>query len=461
VTGINEVKGSFRDPAGRMFRRDGVLYRGIAPQGLDDYSMLMSSGLYEELCAAGKLIPHEEAASPQAPTDELRFIRPREIPFISYPYEWCFEQMRAAALLTLDVQQAALARGMCLKDASAYNVQFVGPRCVFIDTLSFARRQANVPWAAYGQFCRHFLAPLALMSMRDARLAALLRTHLDGVPLDLAAKLLPKRSRLKMGLLSHLHMHAYFVKKFSSGGAAASSKNTRTLPRNALEALVQSLRSAVLSLKSDESSGEWTDYYDNTSYDAAAMDQKIRIVADYLSSKAPAVVWDIGANTGRFSQVACEAGAYTVAFDIDHQAVQRNYLDALRSGRGNLLPLVCDATNPSPPLGWALAERDSLTARGPADAVLALALVHHLAIANNIPLESICDFFGDICRSALIIEFVPKDDPQVVRMLSMRADIFDSYTPERFESVFSRRFAIERSQRVGDGPRSIYLMTKR
>ena len=202
-------RGSFRDPSGFMFQREGVWYRQVNPSYQADYDRLMASGLYQELVAGGLLIPHQEVALELASTDgAYKVLQPEALQFISNPYEWSFGQLKAAALATLAAQKIAFEHGMTLKDASAYNIQFVDDRAVLIDTLSFEQYREGSVWTAYRQFCQHFLAPLALMAYTDIRLSQLLRVYIDGVPLDLAAKLLPLGSRLRLSLLMHIHLHA-------------------------------------------------------------------------------------------------------------------------------------------------------------------------------------------------------------------------------------------------------------
>jgi hypothetical protein len=452
---------SFRDPCGFVFRRDGVLHRQVEAAGLEDYEALMSSGLYAELADAGLLIRHEEADPALAWTEAAaKVLRPEPVPFISHPYEWCFGQLRDAALATLTAERAALGRGLTLKDASAYNVQFVRGRAVLIDTLSFARRRQGEPWIAYRQFCQHFLAPLALMAKRDVRLGLMSRTHLDGVPLDMACRLLPWRSRLSLGLLMHLHLHARSQRQYAGEAGRARVAMRRGMSLNARVGLVDSLAKAVRGLKVKTSRSEWGDYYYESNYSAAAMAHKEELVDRHLANCAPGAVWDLGANTGRFARLAAAAHRPTVAWDLDHEAVERAWRDQ-KSGPGrDLLPLVLDLTNPSPSLGWDHAERASLVDRGPAQVALALALIHHLAIANNVPLPRVAAFCAGVCRE-LIVEFVPKDDPQVRRLLANRPDIFEAYHLEGFEAAFGAYFEIvSRNDVMGTG-RTLYLMRRR
>ena len=176
-----------------------------------------------------------------------------------------------------------------------------------------------------------------------------------------------------------------------------------------------------------------------------------------LDELQPGTVWDLGANTGVFSRLASRRGAFTCAMDIDPACVERNFRKCRADGEPNLLPLLLDLTNPSPAIGWAHTERDSLAGRGPCDSLMALALIHHLAISNNVPLSRVAEFFNSLCRN-LIIEFVPKSDPQVRRLLASREDIFDDYTPAGFENAFADCFTILQRHEVGEEGRCLYLM---
>lgn len=452
------IGGSFRDPSGFVFRRNGRVYRQINQRYRAHYDHLISSGLYGRLVDEGLLIAHEESPEPPLETESSYLVlAPRPLPFISYPYEWCFSQLREAALATIRIQRLAVQRGMSLRDASAFNLQFLGGRPVFIDTSSFEKLREDEPWVGYQQFCRHFLAPLALAAYVDVRLLMLLRNHLDGLPLDLAARMLPFRSRLRPGLLMHLHAHAAAQRKTAGKAPARSSS---TFGRNALMGLIDSLESTVRSL-AWTTEGEWAKYYTATNYSDEAFDSKKTLVSDMLTSARGKTVWDLGANTGPFSRLAAKAGAaLTVSIDLDPAAVETNYELCRRDNAETVLPLVGDLANPSANLGWAGEERQSLESRGPADVVLALALVHHLAIGNNTPLRRVADYFSRLGKR-LIIEFVPKGDSQVDRMLASREDVFDDYHEDGFEAAFARRFDIERRETIQGTKRTLYLMRRR
>jgi hypothetical protein len=453
------VPGSFRDPRGHLFRRDGVLYRHVEATAEEDFGRFESSGLREHLQDAGLLIPHREDAALAAERGAARVLRPEVVPFISYPYEWSFSQLRDAALLSLRLQETAMDHGMSLRDASAYNVQFHRGAPVLIDTLSFESLPEGRPWVAYRQFCQHFLAPLALMSYRDVRLGLLLRDHLDGVPLDLAAGLLPRRAQARPPLQLHLFLHAKSQRRHAADGASGSGGGSRRgFGEQAFRGLLDSLRKGVEGLAPPEAVGAWADYEaEATHYPEAARRRKEEVVAGWIERTAPGSVWDLGANVGRFSRMASTRGIDTVAFDLDAAAVDRNYTAAREERDEHLLPLVTDLTNPSPGLGWDGCERASLADRGPADLALALALIHHLAIGNNVPLPMLMATFASLSHRA-VVEFVPKDDEKVRTLLSTREDVFPGYSIEGFEAAAEGSFEIEAREPLPDSGRVLYLL---
>ena len=453
---------SFRDPSGFLFKREGDLYRQVNLPYQKEYDLLNSSGLYDELVGKGWLVRHSEVdVKPEQPGLAYKVLLPELVDAISYPYEWAFSQLKDAALRTLAIQKRALKKGMSLKDASAYNIQFQNARPLLIDSLSFEFYRPGEAWVAYRQFCRHFLAPLALMAYRDVRLSQLSRIHIDGIPLDLASRLLPRRTRLNIGLSTHIHLHAFFQNRRSTGKAGQSNP-TASMSQASMEALIESLRSVIHKLSWKPKGTQWGDYYEENAahYSEAASLHKLQIVGACLEQIKSHSAWDLGANTGLFSRAASQRGISTVAFDIDPAAVEKDYLTCKANKETNLLPLVLDLTNPSPAIGWNHRERMSLLERGPVDVVLALALIHHLAITNNVPLPNLADFFQQAGRW-LVIEFVPKEDSQVQILLASRKDIFPNYTQQGFEDAFSTYFKIHTSIPVNDTPRSMYLMERR
>lgn len=453
------VPGSFRDPNGFLFLDNGELYRQINQDYQADYQALNESGLYEKLIAKGLLIPHTESnTAPHVSDGAYKVVKPEVVPFISYPYEWSFSQLQDAALTTLQIQHIAIEHGMTLKDASAYNIQFHHGKPVFIDTLSFEKWMDGSPWTAYRQFCQHFLNPLALMSYTDVRLSQLLRVFIDGVPMDLASRLLPKRTRMQWSLLAHVHIHASTQRRYASKGESGSKKPK--ISKTGLLGLIGSLEKAVKRLTWNPKGTEWADYYECTNYSETALSRKREIVAEFLDVLKPNSVWDMGANLGLFSRVAAEKGIPVLSFDIDPAAVEKNYRYCRSNNEPEILPLVMDLTNPSAAIGWSHTERMSLEQRGPADAVLALALIHHLAISNNVPLDHVAKHFFGIGKS-LVIEFVPKEDSQVRHLLATREDVFPGYHQQGFERAFGRYFEIIESRPVSESARFLYCMKRK
>lgn len=456
---IDLMAASFRDPSGVVFKRRNKLYRQVRRSYAEQYDRLIESGLYDALVAERLLLEHVEVSSKgfKLDGDTYKLLSPTVVPFISYSYEWCFGQLRDAALATLRIQKIALKFGMTLKDASAYNMQFMGHNPLLIDTLSFELYREGQPWIAYKQFCEHFLAPLVLMSYQHPGISKLLQSHIDGIPLKLAATLMPKKAWLKPSLIVHIVVHANTQKKYE-GTALPQEVEKARLPKDRLEAMIDDLIETISSLKSPSENSEWSDYYSNNNYSRSAHDEKEKIIADYLRHILPESCWDLGANTGAYSWLAASMGIQTISMDLDPACVDANYKRCKDKNCDRILPLVMDLSNPSPSIGWANEERMSLAQRGPADAAMALALIHHLAIGNNVPLERIGKFLSTICRH-LIIEFVPKSDSQVQRLLSTRKDIFNDYNQEEFEAQFAKFFAIERKEPITGSERTLYMMS--
>ena len=450
--------GSFRDPSGFLFNHEGSIFRQVNFVYQAKFDLLITSGLYQNLVNSKLLVPHEEVSiNGPAPSHAYKVIKPEKVQFISYPYEWCFSQLKDAALTTLEVQKRSLNFGMSLKDCSAYNIQFKNGKPIFIDTLSFEEYNEGRPWVAYRQFCQHFLAPLALMSYKDIRFNQLLKVYIDGIPLVLASLLLPARTHLNFSLLAHIHLHAKAQEYYSD-----KTVNLRkgSITRLSFLGLIDSLETIIKKLKWKANGTEWGNYYEDNNYSPEGFLHKKQIVSDFLDKLMPKIVWDLGANTGVFSRIANDKKIPVISFDADPAAVEKNYLQCALEGAGNVLPLLMDLTNPSPGIGWNNEERMSLLEREPKGAALALALIHHLAISNNLPFKMIADFFSRICNS-LVIEFIPKEDSQVQRLLLTREDIFVNYSQQFFESEFEKNFIIHDSVTIKDSKRVLYLMEKR
>jgi hypothetical protein len=457
---INEISASFKDPSGFVFSLNGEIYRQINKSYQKNYEQLITSGLYDKLTSLGYLIPYQEINFTARPAQAYKTIQPTKIPFISYPYEWCFNMLKDAAQLTLNIQKIALEYGMSLKDASSFNVQFLYGKPVFIDTLSFEQYEEGKPWVAYKQFCEQFLAPLALIAYTDIRLGKLMQAYLKGIPLDLVCKLLPLSTKIRPALFFHIHLHSRSQKQFSNSSLKQTNKS---FSKHALMGLIESLESTVRGLHWKPIKTVLTDYYEKDkciSYDDTALNEKKNLVSKYLDIVQPKTLWDIGSNTGVFSRIAAKKNIFVVSMDNDPSVVEQNYLWTKENREKNILPLIIDIVNPTPSVGWENLERNSIFLRPLPQTVLALALIHHLAIGENLPFLKLASFFAKICDS-LIIEFIPKEDKHVYILLRNRKDIFDNYNQTKFESEFNKFFNIKKRSILPASGRSLYLMINR
>lgn len=454
----NKIPASFRDPSGFVFSSGAYIYRQVNSCYAKEYNQLMNSGLFQELLDKGLIINHKEVQIRDFNQSAYKILLPEQISFLSYAFEWSFSQLKDAALLTAEIQKIALSHNMTLKDASSYNIQFLSGKPVLIDTLSFDFYKEGQPWVAYKQFCQHFLAPLALMSKTDLRLNKLLQVYLDGIPLDLTSRLLPQKTRFSLGLGIHLHFHARGQQKYTD--PTAVKKQRGHLSKNQLLGIISSLQATVASLNLPHQKTVWGEYYDDTNYSKGAFETKKKIISNWIVKIKPKSVWDAGANDGTFSRLASDKDIPTVASDIDELAVERAYYTVKKNKETNLLPLIIDLTNPSPSIGWNNDERTSFISRCSFDLSMCLAFIHHLAIANNIPLHYIAELFAKTSKH-LIIEFVPKQDSNTKRLLASRIDIFPDYTTEGFELEFSRKFKILQKKKIPGSARTMYLMRAR
>lgn len=450
---MNPLNSSFRDRDGFMFEVEGRLLRCVNASYQAHYEQFIESGLYQELVDKKYLISHKE--SDYLLENAYKVLEPEKLSFISYPYEWCFSQWKDAAILTLDIQLLALDKGMTLKDASAYNVQFHQGKAIFIDTLSFEKYEEGKPWQAYSQFCRHFLAPLLLFKYKSIALHRAFQSYIDGFPLTLVSALLPVKTYFSPTILSHIHLHAKSEKWYGDVSQGQKARNV-SVSLNGLKGLLSGLKSYINDLDA-KVKGTWSDYYEDMhNYNTVAFAHKKELVEAFLVDAQAQRIWDLGGNTGVFSRVATEKGMECVCMDIDEGAVEWNYRKVKEEKNTLLLPLIMDFTQPSPAIGWANKERMTIQERTKPDVIMALALLHHLCIGNNVPLTKIAAYFSALTQKGLIIEFIPKSDEQVQKLLATRKDIFDEYEISSFEETFCKYFYLEKKVRISDSQRCLY-----
>lgn len=454
MTGYTRHPASYRDPSGFIYHSAGRLYRQVNKVYAEHYDRLIQSGLYLSLCEKNLLLPHEEIKENRLnDADWYITLLPEQVPFTSYPAEWCFEQLKDAALLTLQIANISIGKGMILKDATPLNIQFVNGRPVFIDTLSFEKYNPSVPWVAYRQFCETFLFPLLVAHYHKTGIGPFMLGFPDGIPVQTTAKLLPAKSRFNAAAWLHVHLQNKFNRKAPAGASRVSFSESKMMN------LLNHLESTLKKL-SNESKSVWHDYYAESVPGSGYLQAKEKIVAGYLQKLDGKLLLDLGANDGYFSIRAVKMGFDVIAIDSDEQCINSFYKKVKTENLGSVQPLCVNIANPTPATGFANQERSSFSERIKPDAVMALALLHHLCIGKNITLEMLANYFAGLAPQ-LIIEFVPKEDEKTQLLLQNKKDIFPGYSIDRFEEIFSEKFLIRNKEIAGDTRRSVYLMQRR
>ncbi len=441
---MSRAPGSFRDSAGHVFIASERIFRGISSDTTDWFRHFIHSAFFKE--HAGTLIVNTKEVSPEEaiiagiPTDDVAayrmWVEHEPLPFISYPYEWSFESLKDAACLTLTLLIGSLENGYTLKDASAFNVQFIHSKPIFMDVLSFSEYREGDPFLGYKQFCEHFLAPLCLTAFSRIDFNQWFRGRLEGLDLMEVSAALPLTSYCRPQVLLHMHLHAWAMRRLESVSDGTSRKKSRNIPRKNLIALADGLRQFITKLKRRRTS-YWQKYATHNTYGDASRTDKMHITQEFVRNNNLRRLLDLGCNTGEYSKAAICAGAeQIIGTDCDGGAIDL----ATRDIQGHAWPvqfLYYDIANPSPNLGWRHEERMTLEERlGPLDGIFCFALIHHLVIGRNIPLE---EFMGWVCDLAPkgLVEFIPQTDPMAQGLLRHREDIFHDYNRERFEQILN------------------------
>jgi len=451
--------GSFRDPGGRVFERGSRIFRTVSHGLADDFGWVIGSGLLDHLIAAGQVVPTRETTvrDPVSNPSTWKVFESERIPYISYPYEWPFAALKRAALFHLDLHLAALERGGTLVDASAYNVQFRGPQPIFIDVLSFRRYRDGDLWKGHRQFCEQFLNPLLLQATFGIPYHPWYRGAVEGIATREIAALLKLRHKLSWTVLTHVVMLDRLQRMASADRVERSAASMRRpLPKPAFRGLLSGLRKYIGRLEAVRAGpSSWSGYARENTYSDAEVKHKQRSVREFVETTRAATVLDVGCNTGDYAAAALKAGASSViGVESDPETANLAFERAVAE-RLEFLPLVVDAANPSPAQGWQSLERRSFADRGHFDGVIALAFEHHLAIGRNIPLDQLVKWLVGLAPRG-VIEFVPKDDPTIKRMLALREDIFMDYSAANFESLLSGVARVTRKEQVSATGRTLF-----
>jgi SAM-dependent methyltransferase len=453
---------SFRDPSGRLFRHSGAIYRTCSHDALNSFVQARDTGLIDTLTSAGLLVPSTLVDSANEGLDPAgvgeHVIRQAELPLVSYNYEWSFSMLRDAALVTLRSLDACLEKGFVLKDATAFNVLFEGAAPRLVDVHSLERRTEGSLWAGYAQFCRAFLFPLLLFSHKGIDPRPMLLAGLGEIPVADIHRVMGWRDIFRRGVLVNVSIQQQLEKKFA-GRAEDVRKASSTVkyPLSALRAQVRKLHLLVEALRPPPGDA-WTTYVGANTYQGGEVQAKKAFVSEALGSVRPAVVLDLGTNTGQYARLARQTGARVIAVDVSSACVDAVYREA--AGDTGLSTLVADLTRPTPAAGWRLIERKSLPDRLRGDFVLALALIHHLRITGGIPLEEIVSVLT-ASAPAGVIEWVGREDSMVRRLLALRPDVYADYSEDHFQALLSAGARIERRSDISRGSRVLYFFDRR
>jgi hypothetical protein len=450
---------SYRDPSGHVYVENNVIKRIIFPSYFPQYEALKTAGFFQKAFQHQLLIPHEEIEV----SSEHICIQPEQIPFITYPYEWSFQQYKEAALHTLKLQKYALQHNFSLKDATAYNIAFHKGNAIFIDTLSLDFYTENTPWRAYKQFITHFLGPLVVAKYHGAAFLKTMSNFIDGVPLKIIASLLPGKTKLNPFLYTNIHLLAKYENKHQTEDVQTSKQ--ASLSKKGLFNILDSLYNYIKKLQLNEQS-EWGNYYQNTNYSDAAFQQKSIIINDWMQTLQAKKIIDVGGNDGTFVRELKSTVDTALVGDIDNNAVDHNHFLIKKNKEQHIIPFVIDLLNPSAAIGFQNTERFSFVQRVQEfkpEVTFALALIHHLSLTGNVPFENSASFFASFSEN-LIIEFPKRADSYATRLLNAKAefkDQFGHYNLENFESVYSQYFDVIDKKIIEDSERVLYLFKKK
>lgn len=462
---VRSDPGSFRDPASTVLRDGDRVLRGLGAEATAAFEATGATTAYREAVAAGRIVGTRRLDPGEVPAELAgRFeavLEHEAIPFISYPYEWSFSMLQDAGALHLELLLASLEEGITMKDGYSFNLQFRGAEPTFIDVGSFEPVRPG-PWIGYRQYCQTFLYPLMLEAHLGVPFQRTLLGHLDGIPPQEMAKLLRGTKKYRKGVFRNVTVQAAADRRFDRGGRKTQEDLAASgFGAELNKALTKKLLSTTTALRSERSESAWVAYRNTCSYSDADREAKERFIREVVADRRPQTAWDLGANDGVYARIVAERSEQVLAVDYDDVTVDAMYRSFKADGVRNILPLVMNLVDPSPARGWRNGERRAFTERGRPDLVLALALIHHLALAANVPLPQIVEWFAEI-GGTLVVEFVEPGDPMADRLLGNKAaGLFPGYRIEEFERLLGERYQVTSHLRLPSGGRTLYVAEPR
>lgn len=452
--------GSFRDPLSRVFIDGDRVVRAFSQRGLTDIEAVWKKPFIAKYLQSGELIDSQFVDAQGLGLTEpwVAAMSHPKLPFISYPYEWTFSMLRDAALLQLKLTREALAAGISVKDATPYNIQFVGSRPQFIDVGSFEVREKSDPWYGYRQFCELFLYPLMLQSYLGVGYQPFLRGSVNGIDPVTMRKLLPRKlGQRRKGRLVHVALHAAAQNRFADTEVQVKKEASKAGMNEAvLDATLKKLIALIEGMSLGDKKSTWSGYSERDHYIESSLSEKEKFVRDAVAHEHRSQVWDIGCNDGLFSRIAAAHADHVVAMDADPLVIDRLYQTLQKENNEKILPLYVDLSDAGGGIGWRGQERSGIFQRGNPSIVLYLAVIHHLAITFNVPIDAQINLLADIAPE-LVIEMPHADDPKVRKLvINKRAGIHDDFTLENFERLLSQRFDIRQKLLLASGTRTIF-----
>lgn len=467
---MERIPNSFKDPMGFVYKEGPDIYRVVLNGFAKEWQELIESNLFFDLQKRGylqksKILPLEDYRDKISvfPENIIAVIRHEEkIPCISYPYEWSFSMLRDSALFHLDILKFCLGRRFILKDGTPYNIQFKGINPLFLDIFSVMPYTKGFPWVGFNQFSQQFLFPLFLLSYKKIPFHPYLRSRLGGIDIYSIKKFFSSVDVFKPGIFTYIFLPLFFQKTFALFSDSIKEKissagiiNERIIIKN-----VNRLYKLIQSLKPPQQFSLWRSYQENSPYNYQDKKAKSEFVRNEVREFKPRFLLDLGTNTGEYSLALTLFCDYIVSVDFDHDSIDVLYRRLKDKKIKNVLPLIIDIVNPSPDLGWNFEERPSFFKRVNPDMVLCLALIHHIVISNNIPVQEFVNWLVKLTPN-LIVEFVSKKDPMVKALLKEKRDIYNNYNEKFFEVCLKKYGDIEKKLKLPSGLRTLYYFKRK
>jgi hypothetical protein len=457
--GTSQDIATFRDPAGSLRIQDEHVLRTVNPHYAAEALRFLQSDLARRWTGEGHLIASQVLS---AEKDSPLLLQHPRVFFPSYPWEWTPGQWVAAAELTLELCRQLLHEGWILKDATPLNILFDGARPVFVDLLSIERRDPGSPlWLAYGQFARTFLLPLAAYKYLGWPLAATLNRRDGYEPVDLYPYL-SSRERWGAPLRSLVTLPSLLETRKRGTGAPPKLRQEPQIAAAVLQRNLRAFGRTLHALKPTGRDSRWSQYQaDAGHYSGQDRQQKQEFVSRAMHLLRPDSVLDIGGNTGHYSRIAAGVGARVVAWDTDVASSDRSWREAKAAGLP-ILPLVADVARPTPATGWCNTESLTLLerARNRFDCVMMLGILHHLLLADQIPMADVAGLLASLTRRSSIVEWVPRTDVRYIDLCRGRDELYGHLDEALFVKQFTRYFTISAREELANG-RVLFLFEKK